>query len=132
MLNEVIDIPRPRKWRNVCCLPQNDQYGPLHQIIEPEHTVNMTVEEYETIRLIDLLELTQEECSAQMNVARTTVQAMYLSARKKIAESIVNGKKLFIDGGNYKLCEKPDQDCRKRKHKKHRCHQYGKHLDEQE
>jgi predicted DNA-binding protein (UPF0251 family) len=52
----------------------------------------MTIDEYETIRLIDLEKLTQEECATQMNISRTTVQGIYDVARKKIAESLVNGK----------------------------------------
>ncbi len=67
--------------------------------------INMGVDEYETIRLIDLEGLTQEECAGQMNVARTTVQGIYNEARKKLADSLVNGKVLFIGGGEYRLCD---------------------------
>lgn len=98
-------MPRPRKWRKVCCLPDVNRFGPLGSSVEKEHFVIMSVDEYETIRLIDLEGLTQEECSIQMNVARTTVQGIYQEARKKIAESLVNGKILRIEGGDYKLCD---------------------------
>ena len=46
-----------------------------------------------------------------MHIARTTVQAMYNAARKKIAESLVNGKVLRIEGGDYKLCEGIEKSC---------------------
>ncbi len=98
-------MPRPLKWRKVCCMPQNSQFGPLDKNRKNEEWITMSVDEYETIRLIDLDNLTQEETANQMNVARTTVQAIYSSARKKIAESLVNGKKLIIDGGEYRLCD---------------------------
>ena len=65
----------------------------------------MAIEEYETIRLIDLEGFTQEECAGQMNIARTTVQGIYNDARRKVAESLVNGKVLWIEGGEYKLCD---------------------------
>ena len=64
----------------------------------------MTVDEYETIRLIDLLGYTQEECACQMNVARTTIQSVYTRARRKLAETVVEGKQLRISGGEYRLC----------------------------
>lgn len=97
-------MPRPCKKRRVC-------YDPAVCCFRPEgvktggEAVVMSLEEYETIRLIDLQELTQEECAGQMQVARTTVQAVYNSARKKLAECLVNARVLEIGGGNYTLCE---------------------------
>jgi hypothetical protein len=46
-----------------------------------------------------------------MNVARSTVQGIYIDARKKLAESLVNGKVLSIEGGEYRLCDGLDNDC---------------------
>lgn len=104
-------MPRPRKWRKVCCLPESDRFGPLNSSINQEHFVNMTVDEYETIRLIDLEGFTQEECSKQMNIARTTVQGIYNDARRKLAESLVKGKVLRIEGGYYQLCDGLEKSC---------------------
>ena len=59
----------------------------------------MTVDEYEAVRLLDLQGLTQEACAGRMNIARTTVTAIYNSARKKMADALVNGKRLMIAGG---------------------------------
>lgn len=64
----------------------------------------MTVEEYETVRLIDKEGFSQEECGEYMDIARTTVQHIYASARKKIADAIVDGLPLRIGGGNYVVC----------------------------
>ena len=97
-------MPRPKKWRRVCSLPDVDRFGPLGLPQKKAYVVIMSVDEYETIRLIDLEGLSQEECARIMNVARTTVQGIYQEARKKIAESLVNGKVLRIEGGEYRLC----------------------------
>lgn len=109
-------MARPRKWRKVCCLPSNDEFGPLLANnkgvgFESEDVVVMSIEEYETIRLIDLESYTQEECAKHMGIARTTVQGMYNSARKKIAESVVNGRHMIIRGGDYTLCSGHEKPC---------------------
>lgn len=104
-------MPRPRKWRKVCCLPDNDRFGPLNTTVNGENFVTMSVDEYESIRLIDLEGYTQEECANQMAIARTTVQGMYNSARRKLAESLVNGKLLRIEGGEYILCNGSEKAC---------------------
>ena len=98
-------MPRPRKWRKVCCMPESTQFGPLVPAEGSRVIVQMTVVEYETIRLIDLEGFTQEECADQMAVARTTAQRIYADARKKIAESLVLGKVLRIEGGDYQICD---------------------------
>jgi predicted DNA-binding protein (UPF0251 family) len=104
------NMPRPIKWRRVCSLPERNRFGPLDANTNENH-IKMTVDEYETIRLIDLEGFTQEECAKQMNVARTTAQSIYAEARKKIAESLVNGKVLLIEGGEYRLCEGRGNGC---------------------
>ena len=98
-------MPRPRKWRKVCFLPNSNRFGPLDAPADAENAINMTIDEYEAIRLIDLGRFTQEECANQMNISRTTVQGIYDDARKKLAESLVNGKVLRIEGGEYQLCD---------------------------
>ena len=98
-------MPRPRKWRRVCELPQIDSFGPLTAAVSHQEAVIMTVDEYETIRWIDVEGLMQEECAARMNVARTTVQKIYNDARRKLGLALVEGRTLRIEGGEYRLCE---------------------------
>ena len=98
-------MPRPRKWRRVCLLPDTNLFGPLNATAGTDSVIVMTIEEYETIRLIDLERLMQEECAVRMNVARTTVQKIYNDARQKVAEALVHGKVLKIEGGDYRLCD---------------------------
>lgn len=98
-------MPRPKKWRRVCCLPENSGFGPLNGCRHTEDRVLMAVDEYETIRLIDYEGCDQEKCARQMDIARTTVQGIYFEARRKLADALVNGKILWIQGGEYMLCE---------------------------
>lgn len=97
-------MPRPRKWRTVCRLPAFQAYGPINTTGDESQFIMMQVEEFETIRLMDLEGLDQELCAERMNVARSTVQRIYNEARKKIADSLVNGKILKISGGSFVLC----------------------------
>lgn len=104
-------MPRPRKARRVCSRPKCTRFGPQDA---RRQTITMTIDEYEAIRLIDFQGLTQELCAEQMAVARTTVQAIYANARKKLAECIVLEKHLYIDGGDVCFCENQNCDCCKR------------------
>lgn len=113
-------MARPMKRRKVCSLPDNSRFGPLGRAITAEDKLNMTIDEYETIRLIDLEGFTQEECAQQMSIARTTVQGIYVEARRKLAESLVNGKVLIIEGGKYQLCDDFGPDCG------HACRRHGR------
>lgn len=104
-------MPRPRKCRKVCCMPERNSFGPLNITNINAEIILMTVDEYETIRLIDLEDMTQEECAKKMDVARTTIQRIYNDARKKLAKSLVEGKILKIKGGDYKICDKSEILC---------------------
>jgi predicted DNA-binding protein (UPF0251 family) len=122
----VYELPRPRKWRKVCSLPQTDLFGPLDIQASESDPIIMTVDEYETIRLIDMEGMVQEECAEKMNVARTTVQRIYNDARRKLAELLVDGRILKIEGGDYELCDRYE-----RPHGCRRCyrHRHGKELE---
>lgn len=85
----------------------------------------MTVDEYETIRLIDLEGFTQEECAEQMKVARTTVQGIYGKARRKLAEALVDGKVLIIEGGQYRLCDDEGEGCGRGCRRRRRCRRFA-------
>ena len=82
-------MARPRRCRRICSEPAYDRFVP--DGIPCGQTIVLTVDEYEVIRLIDFERLTHEQCAKQMDISRTTVTEIYQSARKKIADSIVNG-----------------------------------------
>ena len=103
-------MPRPCKARRICAMPGCRRFGPTEPCAERE-SVTMTLDEYEAVRLIDLEGLTQEDCAARMNVARTTAQSVYNSARVKLAECLVRERELSIEGGEYTLCEDAARGC---------------------
>jgi len=100
-------MARPRKCRKVCHFPRTQAFLPEERQ-QDLPAVILTIDEYEAIRLIDKEGLDQEACSRFMQVARTTVQQIYTTARKKLAEALVEGRPLRIEGGDYRLCKGED------------------------
>lgn len=119
-----IIMPRPTKCRRVCRYPEVLSFYPKDG--GGMETVVLTVDEFETIRLIDRERLSQEETSLQMGVARTTVQRIYESARQKIAEALVCGLPLKIEGGDYHLCDGNDSTCPRQNCEKKQLQKYYK------
>jgi len=93
---------KPRKKRNVLYPPWMHAFGPHgFKPLGPDQEVVLTVDEYESIRLADHENLKQEEAASKMNISRPTFTRLVDSARKKIADAMVNGKILRIKGGSY-------------------------------
>ncbi len=104
-------MARPTKIRRVCSFPNNLSFSPETE--GSGDTIILTVDEYEAIRLIDKEGLSQEECSVQLGVARTTAQKIYETARKKLADVLVFGLPLKIEGGDFSLCHGGSEFCYK-------------------
>ena len=95
-------MPRPSRSRRICAEPQVKAFSPDSPVSgEP---ILLTLDEYEVIRLVDLQQQTHEQCAAQMDISRSTVQEICESARRKIAACLVYGKPLRIGGGNCRIC----------------------------
>ena len=95
---------RRKKPREVYSLPENLGFRPINSY-EGKKKVVLTVDEYESIRLVDKEGVSQAECGVLMNVSRATAQRIYASARRKIANALVDGLPLQIEGGDYQLKE---------------------------
>ena len=81
-------------------MPEKRMFIPApKQGAEPDVIV-LSVDEYETLRLMDYVGMSQLECSQSMEVARTTVQKIYSDARAKVAEALVTSKAIKIEGGD--------------------------------
>ena len=94
-------MPRRQRCRWIGSYPDYWEFAP--EELAAGAPVVMTLDEFETIRLLDREGLTQEQCAERMGVSRPTVTAIYDSARKKVAEALVDGKRLQLRGGSYQL-----------------------------
>ncbi len=96
-------MPRPHKPRRVSSMPRYTYFKPTGIPMPLLDEVVLTVDEIEAIRLKDLEKLEQQECAARMNVAQSTLQRILVSAREKIARSLIEGKAMRIHGGPFAL-----------------------------
>lgn len=96
-------MPRPPSFRRVGCLPQSSYYKPRGIPLSVLQHVTLTVDELEAIRLTDLEGLYQADAAEKMNISRQTLGRILESAHRKIADALVNGKALQIEGGRYEL-----------------------------
>ncbi|NTW84155.1 MAG: DUF134 domain-containing protein [Chlorobiaceae bacterium] len=104
-------VGRPIQCRSVQDLPKVTCFKPDGIRQKKLESVLLTVDELEAIRLADLLGLYQEEAAKQMNVSRPTFGRILEAARKKVAEAIVEGKQLCIQGGVIRsLCDSVPTD----------------------
>ena len=96
-------MSRPRRFRRVWFEPNVTYFKPAGvRMIDLEESI-LTVDEFEAVRLKDLEGLDEETAAKKMNISQPTFNRLVSSARKKIAEAIVNGKAIKIEGGVYKM-----------------------------
>lgn len=98
-------MPRPHKPKLVSGVPRAFLFKPRGV---PVHLLEETVlrmEELEALRLVDVEGLYQEQAASRMGVSRQTLQRMLEEARRKVAEALIQGRALRIEGGSYILEE---------------------------
>jgi predicted DNA-binding protein (UPF0251 family) len=96
-------MSRPPKCRRVEFLPNVTYFKPAGTPLKDLEEVGMSVEEAEAIRLKDLEGLEQEQGAEKMNISRPTYQRILASARQKLADALLNGKAIRIEGGNFEM-----------------------------
>ncbi len=96
-------MPRPVKWRRVYSVPGVTYFKPAGIPLRVLNEVFLTVEEAEAIRLKDTEGLQQEQGAERMNISRPTFQRVLGAARKKIADALLNGKAIRIEGGSFEM-----------------------------
>jgi len=106
-------LARPKKLRKIECVPPVSYFVPADEEATAADENVLKIEELEALRLKDLEGLEQEECAARMGVSRPTFQRILLCARERVADSLVNGKAVRIEGGNYtrNICRRHCLDC---------------------
>ena len=98
-------MPRPRIFRRVWFQPNITYFKPAGiRMVSLEESI-LTVDEFEAVRLKDFLDLNQEKAAKKMKISQPTFHRLLLTARKKIADAIVNGKAIRIEGGNFKMMQ---------------------------
>jgi predicted DNA-binding protein (UPF0251 family) len=108
-------VPRPKKCRWVCREPSVTFFKPRGIPLMVLDRVSLAVEELEAVRLKDLEGLDQEEAAATMNVSQPTFHRILESAHKKIADALVRGKAIKIEGGEYVIKRRARQGRRPRR-----------------
>lgn len=108
-------MARPIKWRKIEYIPAIPYFVPREDGVTELPVNILKLEELEAIRLKDLEGLEQGECAERMEVSRPTFQRILLSAREKVADSLINGKMIHIEGGNFtrNICPIKCKDCGK-------------------
>jgi predicted DNA-binding protein (UPF0251 family) len=96
---------RPKHCRRVGFLPDTKYFKPRGIPLSELEEVILTVDECEAIRLADLEGLYQEQAAEKMAVSRQTFGRIVESAHKKVAEALVKGKALKIEGGEIDMSE---------------------------
>jgi uncharacterized protein len=99
-------MARPTKLRCVTRLPSIGSFRPVGIPVDALQGVRLSLEEFESIRLRDFEGLEQEECAQQMRISRPTFHRILESARKKLADALVNGKAIQIEGGTFELAQR--------------------------
>lgn len=93
--------PRPTRLRKISNPPLISGFKPygakVHNV--PNEVVLLHIEEYEALRLCDHELLNHHQASVIMNVSRPTLTRIYSKARRKLAEALVCGKQIIIEGG---------------------------------
>jgi predicted DNA-binding protein (UPF0251 family) len=98
-------MARPKCPRQVNCFPQSAYFKPRGIPVSVLEEVVLTVDELEAIRLADYEKLYQEQAAEKMNISRQTFGRIIESARAKVADVLINGKAMKIEGGVIQMAE---------------------------
>jgi len=104
-------MTRPKKCRRVGCEPRANYFKPRGIPLIMLKEVKLSIDELESIRLADLEGLEQAKAALRMKISRPTFGRIVESARRIIADAVVNGKALKIEGGEIIMKAKREFSC---------------------
>jgi len=104
-------MPRPQRCRRIGALPANSVFKPAGIPGRDLGEVVLTVDEFEALRLADYEGLYQEQAAERMKVSRQTFGRIVEAARKKVAQALVKGMVLRIEGGQVEMAETRAFEC---------------------
>jgi len=93
-------MARPKNNRIVYAPPFYTEFKPAGISINSLDEIQLSLDEFEGIRLADLLGMSHEEAANEMGISRSTFSRLIVKARKKIASFFFHGKSLVVTGGN--------------------------------
>ena len=102
-----VPLPRPFSPRRIDCSPGATYFKPAGIPLRDLQEITLTLDELEALRLADLEGLYQEEAAERMQVSRPTFGRIVESARKKVADALVHGSALRVDGGPVQPADLP-------------------------
>ena len=97
---------RPRRWRHVYNKVEFNYFKPQGVPMTHLEEINLDTEELEALRHTEIEEMEQKQAAEKMKVSQPTYHRILKSARKKIAQALIEGKAIKIQGGRYKMPNK--------------------------
>jgi uncharacterized protein len=92
-------MARLRNFSKIQIPPRVKGFIPIGYYAGESEPVQLNIEEYEAIRLLDYENLSQEEAALVMQTSRPTLTRIYDRARKKIASALTESRQIKIEGG---------------------------------
>ena len=89
-------MSRPKRPRRILIDPEATYFKPRAVPLSAIEEINLSLDELEALRLCDLERLEQKEAAQKMKISQSTLSRILLSARKKIAQALVEGKAIKI------------------------------------
>lgn len=100
-------MPRPRRIRRIFFQPDVTYFKPAGIPMYNLQETILSFDELEAIRLIDSEAMEQSKAGKKMKISQSTLSRLLKEGRKKLANAIITGQAIKIQGGNFKMVQQP-------------------------